>query len=277
MRHICLLMILLTAFSLLGASDGSLAIDESSCQVMLNAAVNYMDSIFMDRLVALQLVANTPEAKKGDWPGIKEYFYSLLMVHPASYFYAQRNGNYYTVEKDFTNLTMKDREFFSTLMEGDPVRGFPVYSRGTGKKSVVVAAPIISNNYAVGALGADIYLDELHNRLNREFDLPEGYTWFVINQEGNTMLDKETEYIFMNTLTQGSPSLISGIKTMLKSQSGKMQYEIGGVVRNAYYKKFPSMNWWMILAKKVENGIEAPPQLNISLKSFIPELQDGLN
>ncbi len=242
----------------------------------LNAASNYLDTVLMNTQSSLELIASTPEAKNGDWKGIKHYLKQLKEVTPGVYFYVLPNGNYYTVTLDYTNLNLSNRGYFKSLFAGNPVMGYPIYSRSSGKKSALMAAPIATDGKLTGALGASIFLDELHDKLNREFDLPDDYTWFVLNSEGMMMLDNDSDFIFMNALTQGSESLHDAISEAIKTESGPVQYELDSL-RHGYYQKLQNMKWWMFLAKIEGAKAVTPPQLNLSLDRFVPDLQNRLN
>lgn len=235
----------------------------------------YLDKLFADTLTELEQVAASPAALSGDWQGIKQQLAKLEAGRPGTYFYVLPDGNYYSLALDYTNLNLRDRGYFQDLFAGKPVKGFPIYSRSSGRKSAVVAAPVLADGKVTGAIGASVYLDELHAKLNREFALPADYTWFVVDAEGNTMLDRDSDFIFMNTLSQGSVSLQEAILQALETESGKLQYELGGV-RHAWYQKLPDMNWWLFVAK-VEPDSQAAPQLTLSLERFVPELQAALD
>jgi hypothetical protein len=244
---------------------------------VLHTASHSLDSLLMNTLASLELTAMTPEAKSGEWKGVKPYLAKLEQRLAGVYFFVRPDGNYFSVDKDYTNLNISNRSYFKALFAGNQVRGDSIYSRSTGRKSAVMASPIAVDGKVVGALGASVYLDDLHLRLNREMALPEGYTWFVVNAEGQTMLDRDADFIFMNALTQGSASLKDGIAKALKTHEGRMQYELGGVVRHAVYQKLQSLDWWMILAR-IEGGEVLPPaKLELSLAQFVPQLQGALN
>jgi hypothetical protein len=245
-------------------------------EATLNAATHYVDSIFVNTLASLELIASTPEAKSGDWNGIKRYLKQVEAGLPGVYFFFLPDGNYYSVARDFTNLNLRDRAYFKSLFAGNQVKGFPIYSRSSGKKSALMATPIVVDHKVIGALGASVYLDDLHVRLNREFALPPGYSWYVLNSDGLTMLDMDGDYIFMNALTQGSKSLKEAVTEALKSESGAMEYELGGI-RHAQYRKLPSMGWWMVMTKIEGEEVKAPPKLTLSLDRFVQELQSRLN
>ncbi len=214
----------------------------------LNAAAHYLDSVFEGTLASLELVALTPEARGGDWKGIRQYLESLESRLPGTYFYVKPDGNYYSLALDYTDHNLLDRPYFASLFAGNPVRGYQIYGRSSGRKSALMAAPIMVDGGVNGALGAAIHLDDLHQKLNRDFALPENYTWFVLDSGGTTILDRDRDFIFMNALTQGSPSLQDAVKEALQNESGSVSYELGAL-RHAHYRKLPRMDWWIFLAQ----------------------------
>lgn len=245
-------------------------------QATASVAAHYVDSVMTGTLEALELIAATPEARNGDWNGIKRYLKQVEATLPGVYFYLLPDGNYYSVALDYTNLNLSNRGYFKPLFAGNPIRGFPIYSRSSGKKSAVMAAPIVVEGKVTGALGVSVFLDELHTRLSQDFSLPPGYSWFVFDATGNTMLDEDGDFIFMNALTQGSPSLRQAVSTALRHESGAMQYELNGA-RQAYYRKLPGMDWWLVLASIEGKAPPAPPLLRLSLDRFVRNLQDKLD
>jgi len=242
----------------------------------LNAASHYLDAVLMNTLASLELIASTPEARSGDWKGIKRYLKQLEEVTPGVYFYVLPDGNYYSLALDYTNLNLSNRGYFSSLFSGNRVMGFPIYSRSSGKKSALMAAPIVTDGKVTGALGASVFLDDLHEKLNREFAMPEEYTWFVLNSDGLMMLDNDSDFIFMNALSQGSRSLGDAVSQALKSESGPVQYMLESP-RHGNYQKLPNMEWWMFLAKVEGTKAVTPPKLKLSLDRFVPDLQNRLN
>ncbi len=248
---------------------------EAVPKTTLNAAAHYLDTVLMNTLASLELIASTPEAKKGDWKGIKQYLKKLEEDQPGVYFYLLPDGNYYSVALDYTNLNLSNRGYYKSLFAGNRVMGFPIYSRSSGKKSALMAAPVMVDGKVTGALGASVFLDDLHDKLNREFALPQEYTWFVLNAEGTSMLDNDSDFIFMNALTQGSSSLHDAVSNALKSESGPLQYELESL-RHGNYLKLPNMPWWMFLAKIEGTQAATPPKLRLSLDRFVPGLQNRL-
>lgn len=245
-------------------------------ETTLNAAAHYIDSLFSGTLASLELVANTPEARSGDWKNIKRYLERLEVRQPGVYFYVLPDGNYYSVAKDYTNLNLSDRSYFKSLMAGERIRGLPIYSRSSGKKSALMATPILVDGKVTGALVASVFLDEMHVRLNREFALPPGHIWYVLDRAGTTMLHRDADFIFLNALTQGSPSLRDALARALRCERGEMEYVLGSV-RHVHYRKLPTMDWWMFLAKIGDQAEATPPQAALSLDRFVADLQSRLD
>jgi len=269
----------LFSFALLGPAWADKPADASPTagpETALNAAARYIDSIFSDTLASLELIASTPEAKTGDWNGIKAYLRRLEVRLPGVYFWVLPDGNYYSLAKEFTNLNLATRGYFGSLMAGESVKGAPIFSRSSGKKSALTAAPILVDGKVTGALGASVFLEELHARLTRELALPPGYVWYVLDSDGNTILHGDADFIFLNAWTQGSPSLRDALGRALKSEHGQFEYILGSP-RQAHYRKLPGMNWWMFLARVGEGTEPAPPMAELSLERFVADLQARLD
>ncbi len=149
--------LLLLAFVLVGPVWATKPADTvTGPETTVNAAALYVDSVFGNALAMLELVAATPEARGGDWNGIKRYLQQAEASLPGVYFYVLPNGNYYSVALDYTNLNLGNRGYFKSLFEGNAIKGFPVYSRSSGKKSAVVAVPIVVGGKVSGALAKQI-------------------------------------------------------------------------------------------------------------------------
>jgi hypothetical protein len=243
----------------------------------LNVAAHSLDGLMLNTLGALELIAATPEAKQGDWNGIKPYLQKQQKLLAGAYFFALPDGNYYTVQQDLTNLNLSSREYFPSLMAGKQVWGFPIHSRSTDKKSALLACPVRSGDKVTGALGASVFLDELQRKINDELRLPDNCTWFVVDSSGLTMLDREPEYIFMNALTEGSASLKGTLEQAFKAEQGRIDYELGGLARKGFFRRLPHLDWWMVMVRKEGQTPPPNPKLEFSLKQFTPELQKTLN
>lgn len=133
MRHLQGALLPLLLFTAACASTRTAPSPAAGAESTLNAAAHYLDDIFLQTLASLELIASTPEARQGDWPGIKRYLQQLESRLPGVYFYVLPDGNYYSLALDYTNLNLGDRPYFESLFAGNPVNGFPIHSRSTGK------------------------------------------------------------------------------------------------------------------------------------------------
>jgi hypothetical protein len=268
------LVIILLLFG--GCEQVSKSPDLSGAESTVKVAAHYLDNIFMNTLSSLEIVATTPEAKRGDWEGIKPYLQDLAKDLPGVYFFVLPDGNYYTITKDYTNLNLSNRPYFKPLFKGEPVKGYPVYSRSTGKRIGLMAAPIIVDDQVIGALGTSVFLNELHVEVNKDLDLTSNYIWYVLDSKGNTMLKNESDFIFMNAMEEGSQSLQDALTIALNRENGMMKYEMGGK-KTAHYKKLPNLDWWLMIAKIEGKIVEDPMHLTLSLDRFVPELKQSLH
>lgn len=239
---------------------------------VVNAAAHYVDEIFSRTMSSLELIAATAEAQAADWAGVKPYLQRLAPHLPALHFMVLPDGSYYTLEEGRSDKNLRDRPYFASLFSGTPVRGFPVHGRTTGSKVAVMAVPVVVNGKVVAAVGASALLDELRTRISRDLALPPGHTWFVIDRNGNTLLDRDREFILMNVFEQGSPSMRQAVRAALQADAGRSHYTADGE-RDAYFRKLPDMGWWMFLAQTGPAGVDVPPRHAAALRSFADGLQ----
>ena len=107
--------------------------------LLVQKTAEYINSICMQNLTILEDIAKSSEARAGNWQGIKKQIQDAPDRIPGVWFYVLEDGNYYSLQRDFTNLNLKNREYFEPLFAGQTIMGHPVYSRSTGKKSAVMA------------------------------------------------------------------------------------------------------------------------------------------
>lgn len=244
-----------------------------SSGALIQKYADEIDVLFMGVLGGLQELTKTKEAIELDWKVIQQSLNQFANELPGSYFLVLPDGSYYTSGLGLTDFNLIDSDYFIQLFEGETVKGFPAYGKLTGKKSACVAVPIFYNNEVIGALGALIFLDDLQPRLNNHFSFPENYTWFVLDYEGNTMLDKDKDYMFMNALTQGTESLKSAVEEILENKSGQVRYELGGGVRKAEYVRLENLPWWLVIASVHESEPGVSGESSLLLQRFINEFQ----
>lgn len=245
-------------------------------QTVVNSSALYVDEIFSQTQASLELIAATPEARIGDWEGVRSYLDLIAPRLAALYFFVLPDGSFHTLDGGLSSQNLSARAYFGSLFAGNPVRGFPLQSLTTGRKIAMLASPVVVDGKVVAAVGASVFLDELHKRLNREFSLPMNYTWFVLDRKGNTLLDRDGDFILLNVFEQGSPSMQQAVRQAMQYDRGAVEYTLGGN-RQAYYRKLPNMDWWMFLAQTDDRPNEIPLHLSASLDAFATRLQGELN
>ena len=236
---------------LLGLTPSPLSAQQSNAsfrldgRLVLNSYEAMVEQHLLGVLNGLKALAATREAMTGDWERLKpplQQFSRSITTNVAIWF-ARPDGSYFTVEKDLTSQNIKDRHYFSELMRGKDVNGVLVVSRSTGKRSVVVAAPIVKDGQVTGVLGASISATKLATLVNEELDLPDDVIFYALDADGLTALHKETDLIFQFPSDIGDASLKSAVQKMLTGTEGTVQYTFRGADRAVVYKTSNITGW----------------------------------
>jgi len=240
--------VILIGISLLFSGCSSSA--EKEAEDILLSSMQKVDNIFATELLRLKSIALETEVQKGDWEFIKAALISEESERiPSLYWYALPDGSYYTSEKDKVDADLSNREYFPDLLAGKEVVGFPIVGKTSGKKSIVVAVPILKEEKITGILGTSIYLDELWDLLKEKIMISEKYDLYAVSENGTTMFDLETkDHLLDNVLEQTSESLVDAIKTIVSSDSGKVVYVWNGKDKTAVYRKSPLTGWRYVIS-----------------------------
>lgn len=215
-------------------------------EILLVKSMNKVDRIFADELTRLQDLAESQEVLSGNWEIIKPV---LTGKENALYWYALPDGSYYTSAKDKVDANLSDREYFPRLLTGESVVGFPIKGKTSGKKSVVVAVPVLQAGEVTAILGTSFYLDQLWDELKNDIEIPENYDFYAIHVKGLTMFDLETkDHLLDNILEQSSETLVKAVRSMLESTEGIVRYEWNGKEKTAQYITSPVTGWRYVIS-----------------------------
>ncbi len=244
-----------------------------------------IDRYLQHALTSLRLIAATPTTRSGIWPEIRPAMQTLCNTIPGAALYIQPDGGYYSVEQGYTGLNLSDREYFEPLFRGQEVHGSLIYSRSTGKKSVLLAVPSMENGEVTGAVALSIFLDDFQELISDALDLAPEYLWYVLNEEGNTVLHPRTDFVFMSPAEQGSPSMINAVKTITTTDEGYTSYIFGGRNTHILFKKIPFNNWRMIIGKIGESiedeympeAFDILSSLNDAISAKLKEMDKNLD
>lgn len=210
---------------------------------MLNALMAMTDQTLAEEMRVLKLLAATPMVRSGDWDTMREIVKSDQSPNSLGIvWYARPDGAYYTVDGPAKG-NLADRPYFPALMSGESVSGALVYSKATGKKSLIVAVPVRRNGRVIGAVGKSLFLDRLSERIDRGMSLPPSMVFYCLSPDGRVILHRESRYIFEDPRELGSETLrVAGVE-MLAKQTVEVSYEFAGFRRRVLCQASPITQW----------------------------------
>lgn len=223
----------------------------------LGVTATLIEHYLKHALTSLRLIAATPATRSGIWPEIRPALLTLRDAIPGAALYIEPDGNYYSVEHGYTGLNLSDRDYFNKLFEGQEVHGSLIYSRSTGKQSVLLAVPVIEQEEVTGAVALSVFLHDFQQLITESLNLPPDYIWYAIDEEANTVLHPRTDFVFMNPAEQGSPSLKLAVETIISNDQGYTSYVFAGRNTHVLFTKLDFNHWRVILGKVGEKTDDA--------------------
>ena len=153
-------LILLTGIILLFGCNKTTP--DMKVEELLITSMSAVDQIIQGELTRLHKIAEEKEAQEGNWDFIKTALTENEDERIKSlYWYSLPSGSYFTSEKDKVEANLSSRGYFPDLLTGNDVIGYPIIGKTSGKKSFVIAIPIIIKNEVYGILGTSIFLEEM--------------------------------------------------------------------------------------------------------------------
>jgi methyl-accepting chemotaxis protein len=198
---------------------------------------------------AVRLFAATGEARSGEWSRIRGPLAVLDATLPerAAVWFTTADGTLFTVEKGSTGETLRDRAYFPSLLEGRDVVGALVISKSTGKRSVIVASPVISDGKVTGSIGVSLDAVKLAAAIDQSIRFPPEVVFYVLDERGQTALHRAGELIFVFPSDVGSPTLGAAVKTMLAQPEGVVHYQYAGSDKTAVFERSRLTGWVFVL------------------------------
>jgi hypothetical protein len=192
----------------------------------------------------LAVLSLTNEVKSADWQkmrGIMQTYQDSGL--PGIVWFVLPDGNYYTLENGLVGKNLSERKYFPGLMSGRSMIGGLVFSRSTGKKSVIVTVPVKRDGEVVGGLGASVFLDDLSQRIDDALSLPVSLVFYALAPDGTTTLNRNTLLNFKNPREQGIDSLRLAADKILSTPEGDVTYQFEGTPRYAIYRVSALTGW----------------------------------
>ena len=195
-----------------GGDDDSNKVD---AQIGVSALASLADSHLSTYITSFEALALTQGVQSGEWDNMKDLLAQIAPETEAALWYVLPDGSYYTVEDGMASANLSDRGYFPGLMSGQTVDGALVVSKSTGRKSAIMAVPVMNGNRVAGALGASVFLDTLSNTLRQELDLPSDMMFYAVDAENEVALYSDTTMIL-----EEDPDLPENVATRTSSLTG---------------------------------------------------------
>jgi len=195
-KAIILILCLALVFTGLSCDDGE-DTDDIITEMVASGLVTLSDSYIEGYVNSLELLALTQEVRSGQWEVMEGLLEEVESNQAgALLWFALPDGSYYTVETGEADKNLSDRDYFPGLMDGNEVLGSLVYSKATGRTSIIAAVPVVMEEEVIGGLGASIFLDDLSTMLKTTLDLPDDMVFCATDAEDTVALHSDIELIF---------------------------------------------------------------------------------
>lgn len=242
MRKIIIITLLLCSLILVA--------NESTVK-MIDQLMNCTENIMIYELERLKNISISIDMVEDNWPEIKSALSenSKSRINSLSWF-ALPDGHYYTVDKNKVSANLSSREYFSEVLKGNPVMGYPVIGKTSGKKSLVVAYPVFREKQVVAILGTSFFVNDIRKFLLKYVNNKSQEVFYILNEEAMTILDSSDPLLsFDKPLEQKNESLKNAIKTIMKKDKGSVEYSWDQTEKIAYFKKSKLTQWHYVVSK----------------------------
>jgi len=226
-------------------------------RVMLDGYRAAVEARLGGMLTATRTLAATEEVRSGEWARMRGSLAILAanVNEQAAVWFSQPDGSYFTVDKGSTGETLRERAYFPALMAGRDVVGALVVSKSTGKRSVIVASPVLVGGKVTGAVGVSMDAAKLAASLDQAIRFPADVVFYALDEQGQTALHRAGELIFVFPSDVGSSTLGAAVKTMLSRPEGVVHYQYAGSEKTALFQRSQLTGWVFVLGKSHPPGL----------------------
>ncbi len=243
----------------------------------MGVTITLIENYLQHALTSLRLIAASPATRSGIWPEIKPGLQTLQNAIPGAALFIEPDGDYFSVDRGYTGLNLADREYFGPLFRGEEIHGALIYSRSTGRQSVLMAVPVIEEDEIRGAVAISIFLEDLQQLIRNSLQLQQGYLWYVLDENGNTVLHPREDFVFMKPAEQGSPSLKNAVEKIISNDRGFTSYIFAGRNTDVLFQKLSFNDWRLVMGKTGERVEDQYlPQVYEALDSIKYNIKENL-
>jgi len=186
-------------------------------------ANNILEERFSGIMTSLRSIAKSySDGISVQWEKIKKPLSLVEKQYKGLSLLILPDGNYYSGTRNFTGLNLKNREYFLPLMNGEEVYGYPVFSKSTGKKSLVFAVPVFFGEKVIAAVGFTCYLDIVNSWIEKKAIISDDCEFYVLEPNGKIIISNDYSYLFeeMDFVAEG----INDNMSVYRGESGFYAY-----------------------------------------------------
>jgi hypothetical protein len=196
-----------------------LVLGEDSAQPSFNVAfavravANLAEAYIGGLAESMATLTTTDELRSGDWNEMQDLlaqFQDATLTYDA--WFLLPDGSYYKVGSGLQSANLSDRAYFSRVMAGEATMGDLVVSRSTGRKSMILTAPILVDGAVIGALGVTLYLEEFSLFLDDLLRLPVEIGFYATNSDGIIALHSNPSFLMEEGSRSGIAMATGGIQ-----------------------------------------------------------------
>jgi hypothetical protein len=174
-------------------------------------AIRVLTESYINGLIdSMHVMTATADLRTGDWDQMKGLL-AQFEVDELSYnaWFLKPDGSYYKVENGLASANLSDRGYFTRVMAGETTLGDLLVSRSTGRKSMILTAPITNGPSVIGALGVTLYLDDFCTLIHDKLRLPDGIGFYAYD-EASVISMHANPALLLEPLASSGVSLASG-------------------------------------------------------------------
>jgi methyl-accepting chemotaxis protein len=245
---VCAALLAITAPGTLAGARGSGSFPVDGA-VALRACQGMVEEHLEGVLRSLQTLAVMPEAGSGEWELVRPALERLSAELPtdATAWYVLPDGSYASTEAGLSAASLKDREYFPSLLAGHDVIGSLVISKATGHRSIIVAAPVMRDGRMVAALGVSVRARLVAELVDQGTELPDDLVLYALDAKGQTALHRDPKLMFEYPSDLGDASLKTAVAEMLSKPEGVVRYRWAGQSRTALFHESERLGWRFVL------------------------------
>ena len=217
---------------------------------MLSSFGTLVENQINKNLEIQRILSRTAELKSGKWMLAKELISTYQLYEEFSLiWYSLPDGNYYRSDIGLTDKNLFDREYFPKLLNKNEVFGSMVTGKTSGNKSIIIAVPVISNSEVVSILGSSIYCNEFADHIVKAINLPQNIFFFVLDSDGNIIINSNKEMLIENTFNEGTTSLKESSKRIFEDSEGYDEFEYNNKLHKIIFKKSLVTGWYYVIGE----------------------------